>query len=918
MNTVDWKTPSVTSNDARGLAVRQMAYLRDVAGGTTQSLITRQCFDAPGRLVEQRDARLTDAPKPNLSTIYTLAGQPANVDSVDAGRRTTLKGLAGEILQHWDHRGNHWRSTYDNQLRLLTLEESDQDTVDAYTYATALADPSHNLRGQMIRQTDPSGALELSSFSLKGQPLRDSRTLTEAGTFASSRTYNPHGALLTQTDAGDHQQRMRYDIAGQLHQVHLLLEPTGAWQAALEAARYNAAGQIIEQQAGNTVLSTWTYDEAEARLATLTAGVPGQALLQHFEYFYDRVGNALRIDDLTFKPVHFANQLIDGHREFSYNSLYQLTGATGHDATPGSDLPGRPLPSDPNNHLNYKQTYTYDSGGNLIKLIHERAVGGYTQQMFIDPNSNRGVRHKEGDPAPDFDSLFDRHGNLRASNPGRPLHWNNRDQLASATLVHREDSLDDEETYRYSQGTRVFKRHETHTPSTTHFHQVIYLPGLEIRIRDNGEELHVIAVPGGRGSVRCLHWVSKKPDGIDQDQLRYSLDDHLGSSVMELDRNAQLISHEAYYPFGGTAWLMADSALEVSYKTIRYSGKEMDVSGLYYYGLRYYAPWLWRWINPDPLGAVDGLNLYQMVGNNPINFVDDMGGVITLPPQQSSSTGSVVDGAANEYGPHLPNPATPPPMPVEEWGEWSKRMALSAINSPLGLAVLPTGTSSPASPIIVTALATNISLFAVQLTQPNPGWSLPATWPQAENGEVPPFEVTQAVNLAYATKGLIANLAAQVIGPPLALIVGGYVDQFRGTKEKAEKKAEASALIINLDATILQQQMFPSGVVPENAQTTLINQVLKLESLIGSSSRTIDMLESIRALGPHYGMSEIDPLSPVPPTLSRRSSNASRSQSRIPVPVPPSSSSRSSGSSISSFRSAGSNSSSLRSVVTRM
>jgi insecticidal toxin complex protein TccC len=65
MNTVDWKTPSVTSNDARGLAVRQMAYLRDVAGGTTQSLITRQCFDAPGRLVEQRDARLTDAPKHN-------------------------------------------------------------------------------------------------------------------------------------------------------------------------------------------------------------------------------------------------------------------------------------------------------------------------------------------------------------------------------------------------------------------------------------------------------------------------------------------------------------------------------------------------------------------------------------------------------------------------------------------------------------------------------------------------------------------------------------------------------------------------------------------------------------------------------------------------------------------------------------
>lgn len=618
-----WNTPSVTSSDPRGLAVRQIAYQRNLT--VLEPFITRQTLDVIGRLIEQRDARLTNTPRPNLSTIYTLSGQPVNVDSVDAGGRTSLAGLAGEILQRWDGRGNHWRSTYDNQLRLLSFEERDQGVVDAYAYATSLADPSHNLRGQMIRQTDPSGALEFSSFSLKGQPMRDSRTITEAGTFASSRTYNAHGALLTQTDAGDHQQRLRYDIAGQLQQVHLLLEPTGTWQAVLEAARYNAAGQIIEQQAGNTMRSNWTYDEADARLTTFTAGAPGHDLLQHVEYLYDRVGNALRIDDLTFKPVYFANQLIDGHRAFSYNSLYQLTSATGHDAPPGSDLPGRPLPSDPINHLNYKQRYEYNAGGSLIKLTHERAVGGYTHEMFIDPTSNRGVRWKEADPSPDFDSLFDRHGNQQVSAPGRPLHWNSRDQLASATLVERDDGRNDEEVFRYSQGMRVFKRHETHTSSTTHFHQVIYLPGLEIRARDNGEMLHVITLPGGRGSVRCLHWVSKKPDGIDQDQLRYTLDDHLGSCHMELGQDARLISHEGYYPFGGTAWLKAASLLEVGYKTIRYSGKEMDECGLYYYGSRYYAPWLQRWVSADPTGAVDGLNLYGFVGNNPLNYFDDQG-----------------------------------------------------------------------------------------------------------------------------------------------------------------------------------------------------------------------------------------------------------------------------------------------------
>jgi len=620
-----WHTPAVTAQDPRGLAVRQIAYLRNAANGALEPLVTRQTFDVTVQQVELWDPRRADAPRPNLKSVYGLGGQSVKVDSVDEGPRWSLVGLAGETLWRRDGRGNQWRTRYDNQLRVLTLQENDQESVEVFTYATALDDPNHNRRGQMIRQVDASGVFEPTSFSLHGQSMHDSRTIIDAGVFLSSRTYSPLGAVLTQTDAGNHQQRMQYDVAGHLKQGHLRLTPTADWQPVLEDARYNAAGQIINQLAGNQVVSTWTYDDADGRLATLTAGRTGQEPLQHFQYHYDRVANVLRIDDLNFTPRHFANQLIDGHREFSYNSLYQLTCATGHDAAPGSDLPGLPLPSDPNNHLNYKQTYTYDAGGNLIKLIHERAVGGYTHEMCIDPNSNRGVRWKEGEPVPDFDSLFDRHGNLNASAPGRPLHWNSRDQLASATLVERDGVPNDEEIYRYSQGARVFKRHETHTSSTTHFHQIIYLHGLEIRTRDNGEELHVITLPGGRGSVRCLHWVSKKPEGVDQDQLRYSLDDHLGSSLMELDQNARLISHEGYYPFGGTAWLTAASALEASYKTIRYSGKEMDECGLYYYGARYYAPWLQRWVSADPAGDVDGLNLYVFVGNDPLNYFDTEG-----------------------------------------------------------------------------------------------------------------------------------------------------------------------------------------------------------------------------------------------------------------------------------------------------
>jgi insecticidal toxin complex protein TccC len=86
-----------------------------------------------------------------------------------------------------------------------------------------------------------------------------------------------------------------------------------------------------------------------------------------------------------------------------------------------------------------------------------------------------------------------------------------------------------------------------------------------------------------------------------------------------------VISLEHYYAFGGTAWLATRSALEVGYKTIRYSGREMDSSGLYYYGARYYAPWLQRWVSADPALDIDGLNLYAFVANNPIGHIDTDG-----------------------------------------------------------------------------------------------------------------------------------------------------------------------------------------------------------------------------------------------------------------------------------------------------
>jgi insecticidal toxin complex protein TccC len=624
-------TPSVTAQDSRALTVRNVSYLRAVAGAEAEALITRQRHNAAGRQTEQWDPRLSDAgTTPNLVTVHTLSGAPLSVDSVDAGWRLSLPGMAGQSLERWDARGNHWLTTYDQQLRVLNDATADQSSVETFTYADASADSGHNLRGQMTVLNDTSGALKRQSFSLLGEALEQSRSFESAEAYCSRQSLSPLNEVLTQTDAGGHCQLFRHDIAGQIKQVALLRQGASAAQVILQTAHYNAAGQIVERVAGNQLVSHWRYDSANDSLLNAQAGVTGQPFVQDFAYAYDAVGNVEHIDDHTFTPVYFANRLIDGQRAFRYDSLYRLTSASGHDAACATDLPGHPSPSDPNDLHNYTQHFEYDRANNLIKFVHGRAINGFTRQMQIAPSSNRALRWQDDDPPPDFAAAFDAHGNQRRLGHGPQLVWNAIDQLQRITLLEHSNGLpDDQEIYLYSQGERVSKRHETHSPASAHFQQVRYLPGLEIRTRDNGEELHVITLPD---NVRCLHWRSPPPTDIENNQLRYSLGDHLGSSAVELDQQGQVLSRETYYPFGGTATWLAHSKSAGDYKTIRYSGKEMDVSGLYYYGARYYAPWLQRWVSADPAGDVDGLNVYVMVGNNPLTNIDPDGRALTKSP----------------------------------------------------------------------------------------------------------------------------------------------------------------------------------------------------------------------------------------------------------------------------------------------
>lgn len=653
MNTdIHSHTPQLAVIDSRGLPVRQIAYWRQDAGELiAQAWVNRTVFDPAGRAIAQWDPRLfQDASAPaNLSTLHGLSGVELCTRSVDAGWRVNLLGETGAPMQSWDGRGSRRSWEYDDQLRPLAVFEQaavgEASCTERMVYGVgsqAFAD--HNQCGQLIRHDDPAGTCHFSEFGLTGAlldqqqhflqaldspdwplPVNERDALLEPGAGAHSAFhFNPLGELLEQTDAQGNRQRFNQTVDGQLRDAWLHLNHAPQAQRLVSGMDYNAQGQIERQAAGNGVISQWDYCTKDGRLVRLHAKRANGEPLQDLNYGYDPVGNILSIEDKALPVRYFANQRIEPINRYGYDSLYQLIEATGWEA--GSANKGPSSIEDPQAVANYRQTYRYDVGGNLLELIHH-GPQQHGRRLTAAKHSNRCLPERNGLPPTEAEIAagFDDNGNLQALEPGRILSWDTRNQLHHVSPVERASELNDTERYIYdADGMRQRKVRSTQTSARTVISETRYLPGLEVR-NIEGEVLHVITAQAGGATVQVLHWETRVPKHLGNDPYRYSLADHLGSCALELDSEAKIISREIYHPYGSTAFSDRGDSSEESYRTLRYSGRERDATGLYYYGFRYYVTQLQRWLNPDPAGDIDGLNFYQMVNNNPVKFFDELG-----------------------------------------------------------------------------------------------------------------------------------------------------------------------------------------------------------------------------------------------------------------------------------------------------
>ncbi|SCX37941.1 RHS repeat-associated core domain-containing protein [Kosakonia sacchari] len=674
------KTPSVTVLDNRALLVRAIVYHRHPdTPAITEERITRHQFDTCGLPSQSADPRLHAAGLVNFSFISDLGGTPLRTQSVDAGTTVVLNDAAGRIFLQVSNIGEgNERSAavtrtfqYEDASlpgRLLGITEQaageNARATERFVWGGHSADEqSHNLAGQPVSHYDPAGLLSTGSVSLSGVPLSVTRQLLPddaeadwqgvdasawndllAGeTYTTNGTVDAAGNVLTTTDAKGNLQRVAYDVAGLLKGSWLTVKG-GTEQIIVKSLSYSAAGQKLREEHGNGVVTTYSYEAETQRLIGIkTERLSAAKVLQDLRYEYDPVGNVLVITNDAEETRFWRNQEVVPENRYTYDSLYQLISATGREMAnavqQGSNLP--PYSSfDDATYTNYSRTYAYDNAGNLTKIQHSAPASGnnYTTSITVSSRSNRAVLSTFTENPADVDALFTAGGQQKQLLPGQNLLWTARQELQKVTPVTRDGAADDSESYRYDASSqRIVKITSQLTGNTTQTKRVIYLPGLELRSSAT-EELQIITVgEAGRAQVRVLHWESGQPDGISNDPIRYSYDNLTGSSSLEVDSSGELISQEEYYPYGGTALFAARSQLEADYKTIRYSGKEQDATGLCYYGYRYYQPWAGRWLSADPAGTVDGLNLFRMVRNNPITLHDNNG----LAPVAKSLTAHV-------------------------------------------------------------------------------------------------------------------------------------------------------------------------------------------------------------------------------------------------------------------------------------
>lgn len=580
---------------------------------------------------------------------YSILNAPMQQESIDGGVAYMLVDAAGQPMYAWDAEDRITHLTYDELHRpsekMISAGGSTKLT-DVWYYGEMLANgKAYNRRGRCFSFLDGAGQVEL-IFDFKGNAIAATRyPVTNGG---NTPDWNQTGNIgtykwrqeLLNPDALNrpyYTQSLIQDPA-YTRTIYFGYDRSGAsFSVGGENQNYyNALGQPIKVQYLNGTQTTYEYDPLNFRTRRIrTIRGSDNAVLQDLYYWYDAAGNITLQRDEAQQTVFFDNQVVEPLNDYTYDALYRLVKAKGREhagnggAVSWNDAGRTTLPhkNDGLAMRNYTQTYTYDAAGNMLRMKHVAGSSGWTRNFDHSAAHNRLLSSWVGTTlppgGPDETYGYDARGNMISGMTQMiGMVYNDSNQLQRVNIT-----ADKTAYYQYDGGGQRLRKLIT-VPSQTE--ERIYGPVLdEYRKTVSGTlELCRITTKIQAAGVQVLIDARVVGTGVEPALLkRYQYSNHLGSASLELDDTGAVISYEEYYPYGSTSFQSGRSVAEVSLKRYRYTGKERDEeTGLYYHGARYYAPWLVRWTQVDPLeGEYAPWSPYNYSLCNPITLTDPTG-----------------------------------------------------------------------------------------------------------------------------------------------------------------------------------------------------------------------------------------------------------------------------------------------------
>ncbi|KAL9470800.1 hypothetical protein ACSS6W_008741 [Trichoderma asperelloides] len=686
--------PSITHYGACGLPVRHVqvagdktytrSYVYDYSGNRIRD------FDSSNRLVEKRVHDFMN--RPLQSSGMDTGEKWAIPDASGASFFSwNSKGIYFELKYDCLRRGKEKRMTDYRQIPTKSM------VVIKTVYGDDCGGlgPTYS-KGRIWKVLDQSGINTNMEFDMRGrcvrshyEPATEYKVILDWQTehavqletdaqFVHTSSFNNLDQCLEESDSQGNRTRRVYNLLGQVERVDYchhssVREPK--WVPYLKESSFRADGLPERNRYGNNVEVMYKYDAMSKHLISKKTTRPTASgsieTFQDFSYTYDCRSRQVHVKDSSQQAKFFYNCRVDPEWEYTYDTVGQLIEATGRGqltTEPGQAVQLQPYSANTGNKplskitngdrlYKYLETYKYDLDGNMRSMTHSAPeatkVTGWTRKFLYNEKSllspsdqnvaNNQLSRTFIGEKPDSGEryAYDQTGCMTHLPQYSHLRWDMNDMLAASSTQKVDDTKGIPEITYYvydSFGNRVRKVTESgasigSTPRKTK--ETFYLSGVELQRKFNKikKTRYICKVSSGSDTLALVETTSDNggrggTQGENSPLIRFQI-----STGSELDDKGQLITYEEYTPFGSPIYTAVYRDVKAP-RTYRFARYEHDrETGLYHCGARYYASWLGRWTSPDPMGDVDGPNLYQYVLNDPVNGTDPTGTSTRTPKQ---------------------------------------------------------------------------------------------------------------------------------------------------------------------------------------------------------------------------------------------------------------------------------------------